>query len=120
MSRSERWTFRLIAAALIAGALGYVPWRIYGSQGYVHHRKLTGDLAELERKNAELRQKNRELAAEVARLTGDSAAIAQVARDELGMVAPGEMVLQIEPPAPNRAVVPEAAPPPPGAPGRAP
>jgi cell division protein FtsB len=92
----ERWVFRVGAAALIAGALAYVPWRVYGSEGYVHYRKLRRDLGELEQKNAALRAENARLERDIERLSGDETAISRVARDELGMVRPGEMVIQID------------------------
>ena len=97
MPSLKRWMFRLACAGIIAAAAGYIPYRVYGSEGYVHYRTLQQDLRGLERDNAALRAENERLARDIERLSGDDLdAIARVARDELGLVLPGEMVLQIE------------------------
>jgi cell division protein FtsB len=95
-SRLSIWLWRLAAAAVIAAALGYIPYRVYGSQGYVHYRTLAGQVKELERGNAAQAAENARLSEEIVRLRDDLEAIAGVARDELGMVGPGEIVIKIE------------------------
>jgi cell division protein FtsB len=94
--RASVWMWRLAAAAVIAVALGYIPYRVYGSEGYVHYRTLSTQVEELRRGNAALTAENTHLADEIQRLRDDLDAIAAVARDELGMVAPGEVVIKIE------------------------
>lgn len=91
-----RWLWRLGAAAVIAGALAYIPYRVYGSEGYAHYRRLVRELAELDRGNAAVAAENARLARQVRRLRADPRAVAEVARNELGMVAPGEIVIQID------------------------
>ena len=56
------------------------------------------DLGELERRNEALRVENASLRRDVRRLRTDPEAIVSVARDELGLVKPGEIVIQIERP----------------------
>jgi cell division protein FtsB len=90
------WLWRVVVAAVIAGALGYIPYRVYGSNGYVHYRKLTQTLDHLERKNEGLRHENASLWRDITALRHDLQAIMAVARDDLGMVLPGEVVLQID------------------------
>jgi cell division protein FtsB len=116
MRSLRAWLWRLAAAGVIAGALAYVPYRVYGSQGYVHYRKLARDVREIEKANAALRAENARLAHEVDRLSADSNAIGRVARDELGMVAPNEMVFQIDRPVPAPPEPAPAAPAPPSEP----
>jgi cell division protein FtsB len=94
--RVSIWLWRLAAAAVIAAALGYIPYRVYGSEGYVHYRTLASQVQELERGNAALAAENAHLAEEIGRLRDDLDAIGGVARDELGMVGPGEIVIKIE------------------------
>ncbi len=112
--RVSVWLWRLAAAAVIAAGLGYIPYRVYGSQGYVHYRTLQGQLDDLSRGNLALAAENARREDEIARLRDDLDAIASVARDELGMVGPGEVVIKIEEPA--AAPVPAPAPSPAGAP----
>lgn len=90
------WLTRLALAAVVAGALAYIPYRVYGSEGYVKYRRLDAQLDELRAGNAELAAENDRLRAEVAALRSDPEAVRRVARDELGMVAPGEIVIQID------------------------
>jgi cell division protein FtsB len=94
--RVSIWLWRLAAAAVIAAALGYIPYRVYGSQGYVHYRTLASQVDDLKRGNAALAAENAHTHDEILRLRDDLDAIAAVARDELGMVRPGEIVLKIE------------------------
>ncbi len=91
-----RWLLRLVTVSVIVAALAYIPYRVYGSQGYVHYRSLKDQDAALVSGNAALKRENRALREEVSRLRDDLEAVGAVARDELGMVAPGELVLQIE------------------------
>ena len=90
------WLWRLGACAVVVGALAYIPYRVYGSEGYVRYRLLAGQHAELERGNVALHRENEALRRENQRLEDDPRAIEEAARDDLGMVGEGELVLQIE------------------------
>jgi len=94
--RVSIWLWRLAAAAVIAAALGYIPYRVYGSEGYVHYRALAEQVKELERGNLARAAENSHLHETILRLRDDLDAIGAVARDELGMVGPGEVVINIE------------------------
>jgi cell division protein FtsB len=91
-----RWCWRLACAGILAGALAYIPFRVYRSDGYQRYQRMAEAQADLERGNAELRDENRNLRRDVEHLRGDLDAIEAVARDELGMVKPGEVVIQID------------------------
>jgi cell division protein FtsB len=95
---TRQWLLRLFGAAALAVVLAYVPYLIYRGDGYVQYRKMQDELEELERKNDALRAQNRGLRREAKRLRTDPAALGAVARDELGLVRPGEIVIQIEKP----------------------
>src|SRR5262249_50735658 len=92
------WLMRLLGAGLLMALLAYVPYLVYRGDGYVHYRDMQDRLAEIERKNDAQRAQNRALRREVKRLRDDPAALTAVARDELGLVLPGEIVIQIEKP----------------------
>lgn len=92
------WLWRLGACAVVVGALAYIPYRVYGSDGYVRYRNLARQLAQLERESDALRRENAQLTRENRRLKDDPRAIEEAARDDLGMVGAGELVLQIERP----------------------
>jgi cell division protein FtsB len=94
------WTKRLLACGVIVGALAYIPYRLYGSEGWVAFRMLERQTEEMARRNEELRRENAELERDVVRLRDDPRAIEAVARDELGMIKPGEIVVKVEPSSP--------------------
>lgn len=93
---SPRWTLRLAGAGLLAAALVAVPHFLSRTDGYSRYRDMKERLADLARGNDELRQRNRALRREIHRLKNDVDAIEAVARDELGLVRPGDIVIQIE------------------------
>jgi cell division protein FtsB len=102
LSASVRtWLRRLTLAALLVGALAYLPWRVWRSDGFVKWRKLGSEAQELERSNEALRLKNRALRREIRRLRDDLDAVGQVARDEMGLVGADDLVISIPPPAPK-------------------
>lgn len=88
---TTRWTVRVVLALVVAGAIAWVPG---GSDERA--LRLRAQLRELQDEAAALRANNRALASEVAGLRSDRHAIEALARDELGMVYPGEMVLKLE------------------------
>jgi cell division protein FtsB len=94
----RQWLIRLAGAAVLVVLLGAVPQLIARSDGYLRYQRMLDELTELERRNAELKLQNAALRRDVRRLRGDPAAIEAAARDELGLVKPGEIVIQIEKP----------------------
>ena len=99
------WIRRLGFAVALAVALGYVPYHLYASSGLARYLKLRGERDALHRANLELYDENRRLRAELEAVTGgdpdatDSlspAAVERAARDELGLVKPGEIVFKVE------------------------
>ena len=95
-----RWVLRLFATGVIVCALAYIPYRVYGSEGYLHYRKLAREETELARGNEELRRENLRLRRENQRLRDDVEAVGDAARDDLGMVGAGDVVIQLEREAP--------------------
>ncbi len=81
--------FGLLVLAIVA-----VPLRILEAEGLPRHRLLQGELDAIQARNAELAREVRALEREVEGLAEDPATIERIARDELGMVAPGELVFQ--------------------------
>jgi cell division protein FtsB len=90
----RRWATRVGIALAIALAVAYVPWRIGG--GGEQADKLRGQLAHIQDEAHALELDNARLVREIHALRDDPAAIEEHARDELGMVYPGELVLRVE------------------------
>jgi cell division protein FtsB len=97
------WVRRLGIAAVIAVALGYVPYHVYASSGLARWLKLRRERGALHETNLRLYEENQRLRAELAALTDDNeggelaaSAVERAARDELGFVKPGEIVFRVE------------------------
>lgn len=90
----RRWANRVALAAAVALAVAYVPWRVAGGGEGIE--KLEGQLARIRREAADLIVENARLEREIRALRTDPQAIEDHARDELGMVYPGELVLKIQ------------------------
>jgi cell division protein FtsB len=103
MSARSVWVRRIGIAAVVAVAMGYVPYHLYASSGLARLMRLRGEAESLHAGNIKLAEENRRLRQELDSLVdgpGDielsKGAIERVARDELGLVRPGEIVFKIE------------------------
>lgn len=87
----RRWATRLVLAIAVALAIAYVP-------GDSEHQavQLRRQLADARREAKELEAANARMATEVDALRTDAEAVEARARNELGMVYPGEIVLRLE------------------------
>jgi cell division protein FtsB len=85
--------------ALRAGTLAVIALAILGFGGQSLSRLWTmkRDVDGLEREIATLRAETDRVSASVARLRSDPSAIEQIAREELGLIKPGERVLKLPP-----------------------
>ena len=93
-SALRRWMFRLLLALGLAIGIGYLPYRLFGPGGVARALKLSGQLTSLTQDNEQLRQENDALRRRIRALKEDRSVIEQVARDELGMVRPWDIVFQ--------------------------
>jgi len=100
---STVWIRRLGIAAVVAVALGYVPYHVYASSGLARYLKLKAERDQLHARNLELLEANGKLRAELDATTDQPgspglsrAAVERAARDELGLVKPGELVFQLQ------------------------
>lgn len=89
MTRSR--TF-LLATLLLAGAVLLV----VDPRGFRRTRSLQRDLGQLEAANVQLRVENDRLRRELSALADDPVALERAAREELGLVRPGEVVFRLE------------------------
>ncbi len=106
---SSVWVRRLGIAALLAVALGWVPYHLYGSSGLARYVRLRAERDALHEGNLKVHAENQRLREELEALSDDDGnlsrtAVERAARDELGLVKPGEVVYQVnvEPPAEPR------------------
>jgi cell division protein FtsB len=100
MRREDSSSTFVIPFGLLIFAIIAVPFHLLDGQGVPRYRALSSELAKVRSKNERLRREIRELRIETELLRTDPRAIEQIAREELGMVRDGELVLQF-PNAPN-------------------
>lgn len=99
-----RWIFRLGLATTLAAGIGYLPYRASGGIGRAMRLKV--QLAGVVDENLKLEQENQLLRRQISRLKGDPRALERVARDELGLVHPDDLVFQLEAGGTRREVAP--------------
>jgi cell division protein FtsB len=72
-------------------------YAIMGNNGYLELRRREAKNQELRLKADGLRQENKEIRSEIRALKSDPKAIEKIAREELGMVKPGEVKITTNP-----------------------
>lgn len=86
----------LLPFAMLVCAIVAVPLRILAEEGLPRYRALQAEQVDLDAQNERMRREVRDLQREVDALRTDPAAIERIARDELGMVRPGEVIFQFD------------------------
>ncbi len=92
----RRWVGRVALAITIALALAYLPYHLLDGAGIRRIPKLERELAETRQAIDELHAENHLHRQQINALKNDPAAIEDLARDELGMVRPGEIVIRVD------------------------
>jgi cell division protein FtsB len=85
-------------AALIALLLIYA---VVGERGAIHLWRLQGEQGKLDEQNYRLQKDNEALREKIARLRSDNYFLEKIAREELNLVRPGEVIYRFR--APQRA-----------------
>jgi cell division protein FtsB len=80
----------------VVGVLAFA-YAIMGKNGYLELRRREVKNQELRLKAEELRRENKEILSEIRALKSDPKAIEKIAREELGMVKPGEVKITTNP-----------------------
>ena len=92
MNAVRRVLMVLAPTALIAGTLFAVPAMVFGERGLPRLRALRQRLEEIEEENAVLRRDNELLQRRIHALREDPRQVEWIARRELGLVRPEELV----------------------------
>jgi len=99
-----------VGFSLVVSVLLFV-FFLAGDRGFLQVRKQRTQVSALQAEITAIDEKNRALEREVARLTEDPAAVEKIAREDLSLVAPGDVVLVL-PPGFEQKVQPRTTPPP--------
>ena len=104
-----------ITALVLLALLAWLQYRLwFGHGGAGDVRALSAQVEGQERDNEGLKQRNDALAAEVEDLKSGEAAVEERARNELGMIKPGETFYRVVETQPAQAPAETDAPPPEG------
>lgn len=87
--RQVVWAAVGVSLVLAAGSLS-------AEGGFRRYARLRRDLGSLEERNAKLQSDNERLKREVQRVQREPAALERAARENLGLVRPGEVVFTVE------------------------
>jgi cell division protein FtsB len=83
-----------IPAALVVTAAIFVPVKLLDDRGFERVERLRGELDRLEDANRSISRENESLREQIRAFHSDPERVEKVARDELGMVAPDEIIYQ--------------------------
>lgn len=87
---------RLIAAAVVLFLVVGVAAVVLDPSGPEHCSELEQDLERLRTENLTIERANDQLQREIEAIQGDSRMVEQIAREELGMIRPGELVYRFQ------------------------
>ncbi|MCP4604059.1 MAG: septum formation initiator family protein [Proteobacteria bacterium] len=94
MNSLARFTRVALAIVLLLIAAIAVPLKVFDSRGIERVERLKIDLASLKETNRRIKRENEVLSNEIRAFHSDPGYIEKIARDELGMVGPDEVIYQ--------------------------
>jgi cell division protein FtsB len=94
---AKTWVLRVLLAVVVAGTVGYVPYRLYAHSGFFRYLDLRRELEALRARNEDLRGQNARLRREIEAIEEDPLALERAARLDLSMVRPGEVIFDLGP-----------------------
>lgn len=100
-SRLQAFFRRHGVALLAAGVLLLLVHDVFGDRGFLAMRRSQKEIEQLEQEISRLNEENQRITGEIEALKTDPAAIERIARDEMGLARPGELVFTL-PPKPDK------------------
>jgi cell division protein FtsB len=94
---SSRWLLYFLASSIVLLAA----YTIVGDRGAIHLWRLQEEKAKLDDQNYRLQKENEALRQRIVRLRTDDSYLEMIAREELNLVRPGEVIYRFSPPAPT-------------------
>ncbi|MGE5302932.1 MAG: FtsB family cell division protein [Alphaproteobacteria bacterium] len=91
---SSRWLLYCLACSIVLLSL----YTIVGDRGAIHLWRLQGEKAKLDEQNYRLHRDNEALRQRILRLRNDDAYLEMIAREELNLVRPGEVIYRFSAP----------------------
>ncbi len=93
----SRWLFYFLAGSIVLLSL----YTVLGERGAIHLWRLTGEKEKIDAQNYRLHKENEALRQRITRLRSDNAYLETIAREELNLVRPGEVIYRFPPSKPR-------------------
>jgi cell division protein FtsB len=93
----SRWLLYFLACSIVLLSL----YTIVGDRGAIHLWRLQGEKRKLDEQNYRLHKENEALRQRIARLRNDDSYLETIAREELNLVRPGEVIYRFSSPDPR-------------------
>ncbi len=90
------WLNRILLAVLVAGVIAVAPRQFKAASNNDDLTRVVDEKAALVETNSALQSDIELLRAEVSALKGDRAEVARIAREDLNLVMPGEVVFEVD------------------------
>ncbi len=94
---SSRWLLYFLACSIVLLSL----YTILGERGAIHLWRLRGEKEKLDAQNYRLHNENEALRRRITRLRSDDSYLETIAREELNLVRPGEVIYRFPPSQPR-------------------
>lgn len=94
---SSRWLLYFLACSIVLLSL----YTIIGERGAIHLWRLRGEKAKLDEQNYRLSKETEALRQRITRLRYDDSYLEKIAREELNLVRPGEIIYRFPPSEPR-------------------
>jgi len=91
------WVNRILLATLVVGIIAVWPERLELATRSEDLVRVQAERDELTAGNAELQEEIRLMAAEIQAMKQDPREVARIAREDLNLVRPGEVVFEVQP-----------------------
>jgi cell division protein FtsB len=95
---SHRWVYYFLTFLILLLA-GYT---VVGERGVIHLWRLRGEKAKLDEHNFAVQRHNEALRKQISRLRNDNFYLEKIAREELNLVRPGEIIYRFPPSKPRK------------------
>jgi cell division protein FtsB len=90
------WGVRLAGALMLAATIAYLPYHFIGSASGAQLERIEQELGRVRAETDGRRLDNAELRRDIEALRSDTGAIEDIARRDLGLVRPGDIILRFE------------------------
>ncbi len=94
---SSRWLLYFLACSIVLLSV----YTIFGDRGAIHLWRLRGEKEQMEEQNYRLQKENEALRQRITRLRSDDSYLEKIAREELNLVRPGEVIYRFPPSQPR-------------------